>query len=114
MREYILDAKNQRLGRLASKIALLLQAKNSAAYNPRLEGDTKVIVKNIKEIELSGKKAEQKIYYRHTGYMGHLKEIKFKEQFAKNPGSVLRHAVLGMLPKNRLAAKRLKKLIIEQ
>ena len=114
MEEIIIDAKKQRLGRLAVKIATLLQNKESVNYEPRLEGDNKVIVKNIQDMEISGNKAEQKIYYRHTGYMGHLREKTYKEIFAKDPAWVLRHAVSGMLPKNRLQAKRLKRLIIEK
>jgi len=111
--DIIIDAKKQRLGRLATKIATILQNKNSVTYEPRLEGGNRVIVKNITDIEISGNKADQKIYYRHTGYMSHLKEKTYKEAFAKNPAWVLRHAVAGMLPKNRLQAKRLKQLIIE-
>ena len=114
MAEIILDAKNQKLGRLASKIATILQGKDKAEYEPRLEGGNKIIVKNIKDIEISGRKAEQKIYYHHTGYMGHLREKTYEEAFAKNPEWVLRHAVAGMLPKNRLQAKRLNQLIIEK
>ncbi|MFA4999719.1 MAG: 50S ribosomal protein L13 [Parcubacteria group bacterium] len=112
--EITIDAKNQKLGRLATKIASILQNKINVAYEPRLEGGNKVIVKNISGMEISGRKAEQKIYYRHTGYMGHLREKTYKEAFAKNPAWVLRHAVAGMLPKNRLQAKRLKQLIIEK
>ncbi|MFA5052639.1 MAG: 50S ribosomal protein L13 [Parcubacteria group bacterium] len=112
--EIVIDAKKQKLGRLATKIAAILQNKESVAYEPRLEGGNKVIVKNISEMEISGRKNEQKIYYRHTGYMGHLKEKSYKEAFAKNPAWVLRHAVSGMLPKNRLQAKRLKQLVIEK
>jgi large subunit ribosomal protein L13 len=112
--EIIIDAKNQKLGRLAVKIASVLQNKESVAYEPRLEGGNKVIVKNISEMEISGNKADQKVYYRHTGYMGHLKEKTYKEAFSKDPAWVLRHAVAGMLPKNRLQAKRLKQLIIER
>lgn len=112
--EYIIDAKNQKLGRLAAKVSHLLQAKNQAKYNPRLEGDNKVIVKNIKDIELSGRKAEQKVYYHHTGYMGHLKTKTYKQVAEKDPAWAFRHAVRGMLPKNSLQDKRLKRLIIEK
>jgi large subunit ribosomal protein L13 len=111
--EIIIDAKKQRLGRLASQIATVLQNKGGVDYNPRLEGGNKVIVKNVSGIEISGKKAEQKIYYRHTGYIGNLKEKTYEEAFAKDPKWVLRHAVRGMLPKNKLQEKRLKNLIIE-
>lgn len=113
MKEIILDAKNQKLGRLASKIASLLQGKDSATYEPRLEGENRVIVKNIKNVEVTGKKAEQKVYYRHTGYMGHLKEKSYKEAFEKSPAWVLKNAVSHMLPKNKLQNKRMKRLVIE-
>lgn len=111
--EYNIDAKNQRLGRLASQIAHILQGKNSVAYQPRLEGDAKVIVSNVGKMEVSGKKADQKIYYRHTGYAGHLKKRTYREFFKQSPKEVLRAAVLRMLPKNRLQARRIQKLIIQ-
>ena len=113
MKEIIIDAKNQKLGRLASKIAVLLQNKEGVDYEPRLKGENKVIVKNIKSLELSGKKGDQKIYYHHTGYMGHLREKTYNEAFKADPSWVLKHAVKGMLPKNRLQDKRLKQLVIE-
>jgi len=113
MKEIILDAKNQKLGRLASKIASLLQGKDSTAYEPRLEGDNHVVVKNIKDIEVTGRKADQKVYYRHTGYMGHLREKSYKEAFEKSPAWVLKTAVKNMLPKNRLQDKRMKRLVVE-
>lgn len=112
--EITIDATKQKLGRLATQIAHILQNKGSVAYEPRLEGGNKVVVKNITAIEIGGNKAEKKIYYRHTGYMGHLKEKTYKEAIAKDPAWALRHAVRGMLPKNRLQAKRLKQLIIEK
>ncbi|MDD5098934.1 MAG: 50S ribosomal protein L13 [Candidatus Colwellbacteria bacterium] len=114
MTDIIIDAKNQKLGRLASKIATILQNKTSAAFNPRLKGENKVIVKNIESLEITGKKADQKVYYRHTGYMGHLREKTYAEAFASDPSWVLKHAVRGMLPKNRLQDKRMKQLIIEK
>jgi len=111
--KHIIDAKNKKLGRLASEIAVLLQGKNKPDYNPRLEGSEVVHVTNIKEVELTGSKASSKIYYRHAGQLGHLKEKKFKDVFERNPGWVLRHAVRLMLPKNKLQTKRLKRLVIE-
>jgi large subunit ribosomal protein L13 len=114
MKEYIIDAKGKKLGRLASEIALILQGKKNPSYNPRVEGEDRVVVKNIKEIVLTGNKFNEKKYYRHTGPLGHLKEKKFSDVFAKNPQWVLRHAVRLMLPKNRLASKRLKRLFIEK
>ncbi|MCL4399895.1 50S ribosomal protein L13 [Patescibacteria group bacterium] len=112
--EHVIDAKNKRLGRLATEIATILQGKHKPGYNPRLEGDDTVRIKNISKLTLSGNKAKTKIYYRHTGPLGHLKEDKFAYVFEKKPEWVLRHAVRLMLPKNKLAAKRLKKLIIEK
>jgi large subunit ribosomal protein L13 len=114
MADYIVDAKNKTLGRLATEIAHVLQEKNSPHYNPRLEGSLRVIVKNVKEVRVSGKKAEKKVYYRHTGYMGHLREIPFRHAAEKDMGKVLKRAVHGMLPKNFLRDKRLTRLIIEQ
>ncbi|HEY4523818.1 MAG TPA: 50S ribosomal protein L13 [Candidatus Paceibacterota bacterium] len=109
---YEIDAKNKPLGRLASEIAHLLQDKNSPKYEQRLPGENRVLVINVHEIKVTGKKADQKIYYRHTGYMGHLKEKTFKQAFAK-PAWVLRHAVRGMLPKNFLIDRRMKRLEIK-
>ena len=112
--EYLIDATDKKLGRLASEIALLLQGKNTARYNPRLPGDEKVLVKNVSKVVVTGRKHEQKIYYHHTGYMGHLRERKFKEVFQKSPEKVLWKAVYNMLTKNRLRIKRLKRLKIER
>lgn len=111
--EYQIDAKNKKLGRLSSEIATILQGKRNPKYNPKFLGGDKVVVKNIKEMSFTGKKTGQKIYYKHTGPLGHLKEKKFADVFKKNPAWVLRHAVRLMLPKNRLNAKRLKNLKIE-
>lgn len=112
--EHLIDAKNQKLGRLASRIAHILQGKQYPSYNPRIEGTDSVRVKNIQQIEVTGKKMEQKIYYRHAGKLGHLKRKKLEDVFVKDPSWVLRHAVTLMLPKNRLRAKRLKRFIIEK
>lgn len=111
--KYTLDAKNKPLGRLASEIARLLQGKNDARYAPNLAGENEVVVKNAKEVRLSGHKADTKIYYRHSGYVGHLKETKFEKLRAERPEEVLRRAVRGMLPKNRLLKVRLKKMTFE-
>lgn len=111
--DHTIDAQGKRLGRLASEIAVILQGKKHANYNPKNEGTDRVIVKNAKKITVTGRKATQKIYYKHTGPLGHLKERKFAETFEKNPGWTLKHAVRLMLPKNRLNIRRLKRLIIE-
>lgn len=112
--EHIIDASNQKLGRLASRISVVLQGKISASYEPRLSGSERVIVKNAGRIVVTGRKSKNKIYYRHTGYMGHLKEKTFREAFEQSPEQVLRRAVYNMLPKNRLRAKRLRRLVIER
>lgn len=109
---YEIDAKNKPLGRLASEIAHLLQDKNSPKYEQRLTGENRVLVVNVGAMKVTGRKADQKIYYRHTGYMGHLKKKTFKQAFA-NPAWVLRHAVRGMLPKNFLIDRRMKRLEIK-
>ncbi len=113
MKEYIIDAENKKLGRIASEVAVILQGKHDPSYEPRLVGDDTVVVKNIKQIKVSGSKEDQKIYYRHAGPLGHLKQRTYRQMFGKNPAWVLRHAVNLMLPKNRLRKQRMKKLIIE-
>ncbi len=109
--DYHIDAKNKILGRLASDIATILQGKKSAKYEPRLVGSDKVFVVNCDGIKVTGKKFKNKIYYKHTGYVGHLKEKTFEQMMAKDPRKVLREAVRRMLPKNFLNAKRLKNLV---
>lgn len=112
--EYLIDAENKRLGRLASEIALILQGKKNPQYEPRLAGDDRVRIKNVTKITVSGKKERQKIYYHQpAGYLGHLKKRTYRQVFGKDPAKVLRLAVLRMLPKNKLRAKRMKRLIIE-
>jgi len=112
--DYVIDAKNKNLGRLASEIAVILQGKKSPKYEPRLKGSDKVIVRNLSQMKISGKKYFQKVYYKHTGPLGHLKTRKYREVFSKNPVWILRHSVNLMLPKNKLRAKRIKNLIIEK
>lgn len=110
---YEIDAKNKKLGRLASDIAVILQGKKSVMYNPRLASGDKVVVKNLDKLDLGVVKMEKKIYYRHTGYMGHLKEKTLKQEWQKSPEKVLRMAVKRMLPKNFLKDKRMSKLKVE-
>lgn len=113
MKQQIINAKGKSLGRIASEIAVLLQGKHTPAYEARLESDVKVVVENIGEMIVTGKKVKQKKYYKHTGPIGHLKETKFEEKMEKKPDWVLKRAVRLMLPKNRLQAKRMKRLIIK-
>jgi large subunit ribosomal protein L13 len=112
MKEYKFNASNQILGRLATQIAVLLQAKNTPQYEQNKSGGVKVTVDNISKIKVTGKKYNQKLYRHHTGYIGHLKTRTYKQVFEKNPSEVLRKAVMGMLPKNKLRSKRIKNLII--
>lgn len=112
--EYIIDAKNQTLGRLATKIAVILQGKDKASYDPSKIVDIKVIVKNVKQIKISGNKAETKVYQRHTGYMGHLRTAKYKDVQKQHPERILEHAVKGMLPKNFIRDRRMQLLVIEK
>jgi large subunit ribosomal protein L13 len=109
--DYHIDAKDKVLGRVATDIALILQGKKSAKYEQNRVSDDKVYVKNVDGIKVTGDKAEQKTYYRHTGYVGHLKELSYNQKFAKDPKVVLRQAVRKMLPKNFLNQKRIKNLV---
>lgn len=111
---HIIDATNKILGRLSTQIAILLRGKHKPNFTPYLDLGDYVVVKNIKKIKLTGKKTEQKKYYRHSGYLGSLKEISFKKIFEKDPSWILRKAVSGMLPKNKLRAKMIKRLKITQ
>ncbi|MEK9154709.1 MAG: 50S ribosomal protein L13 [Patescibacteria group bacterium] len=112
--DYIIDATDKKLGRLASEVALILQGKKNPQYEPRLEGEDRVIIKNISKISISDKKAKQKIYYRHTTQIGHLKSQTMAMMLeSKGPGEVLKKVVREMLPENKLRIKRIKKLIIE-
>src|SRR3989304_1448085 len=111
--QYTIDATNKKLGRLASEIAVILQGKKNPKYEPRLEGEDKVIVKNIDKLEINPKKMEQKIYYRHTTQIGHLKEQSLRLFLEKKgPAGVLRKVVREMLPENKLRIRRMKRLII--
>lgn len=109
-----IDAKDKILGRLASKLALILQGKDSLEFAPYKEGDTSVVVINSDRLNLSGKKLEQKKYYHHTGWPGGIREKSLKELFKKDSREVLRKAVWGMLPKNKLRVRRMKRLKIYQ
>lgn len=109
---YVIDATNQVLGRLATQIATLLRGKHKPTYTPSIDGGDFVIVVNCEKIKIMGKKADQKIYYRHTGYPGGLKATPYRMLLAKHPDRILRNAVKGMLPKNRLGRRLLTKLRI--
>ena len=106
----LVDADGQILGRLATEIADTLRGKNKPAYTPHVDTGDFVIVVNAEKVRVTGKKLEQKIYYRHSGYPGGLRERTLAEQLARRPEEVIRKAVKGMLPKNKLAAAQLRKL----
>lgn len=107
---YLVDAEGEVLGRLASRIASRLRGKHNPLYTPHADmGDTIVVI-NADKIVLTGKKMEKKIYYRHSGYIGGLKEISAGKLLEKKPESLIRYAVKGMLPKNRLGSKLYTKL----
>lgn len=108
--EYIIDAKNKRLGRVASEIAVILQGKKNPNYERNQVSRDRVIVKNADKITISGNKAKDKVYYHHTGHMGHLKELKYEVAFKRDPQKVLRETVKHMLPKNFLNQKRINNL----
>tara|TARA_B100000427_G_scaffold329816_1_gene348107 strand:+ start:13534 stop:13977 length:444 start_codon:yes stop_codon:yes gene_type:complete len=107
---FSINADGQVLGRLASQIAKQLIGKNSVQYTPSIDVGDFVVVYNAEKIILKGNKSEQKIYYRHSGYPGGLKEIKFKAMLDRNPEYIIMNAVKGMLPKNKLGRQMLTKL----
>ena len=108
-RWFLVDAKNQVLGRLASQVAAVLKGKNRPTYAPSVTGDYVVVV-NADKIRLTGRKAEQKIYYQHSGYPGGLRATAAGKMMARRPEYVIREAVRGMLPKNPLGRECLRKL----
>ena len=108
-----IDASGKILGRLASEITILLRGKHKSNFQPNEDGGDFVIVKNVSKIRVTGKKMEKKKYYRHSGYLGGLKEISLKELFAKDPAKVLKIAVLRMLPRNKLSREQIKRLKFE-
>lgn len=107
---YIVDAKGAVLGRLASLIASRLRGKHNPLFTPHVDTGDWVVVINADKIVLTGRKLDQKCYYRHSGYIGGLKTITAKKLLEKRPEDLIRFAVKGMLPKNRLGSKLFKKL----
>ncbi len=110
---HIIDATGKVLGRLASEIAVLLRGKHKPNFVPYQDVGDFVVVKNIDKIRITGKKMEKKKYYRHTGYLGGLRVTSLEKLFAKNPAEVLKRAVWGMLPRNKLRSKQIKRLKIK-
>ncbi len=109
---YVVDAEGQTLGRLATRIADTLRGKRKPQYTPHTDTGDFVVVVNAEKIGVTGKKLDEKMYRRHSGYPGGLKERPLREELARRPTEVLRKAVKGMLPRNRLARAQLLKLKI--
>ena len=107
---YVVDATGHTLGRLTSEIAKILRGKHKPIYTPHIDTGDYVIVVNADKIKVSGKKLDQKIYYRHSDYVGGMKETTLKEMLAKKPEDVIKLAVKGMLPKGPLGTQMIKKL----
>lgn len=107
---HVIDAEGKTLGRLSSEIAVLLQGKHKPIYVPYLNTGDYVIVINAEKIRVTGKKLEQKMYYRHSGYHGGLKEETLTQVLKKKPTRVLQHSVKGMLPKNAMGRRMLSRL----
>lgn len=107
---YVVDAEDETLGRLASRIATILRGKHKPVYSPSVDCGDYVIVVNAEKIAVTGRRMEQKMYYRHSGYPGGLKSLTLRQQLEQHPERVIELAVRGMLPKNKLGRKMFKKL----
>jgi large subunit ribosomal protein L13 len=107
---HVVDATGQTLGRLASKIAHIMRGKHKPIYSPSVDVGDYVIVINAEKIRVTGGKLDKKIYYRHSGYPGGIKEIALRDLLEKHPTRVIKYAVRGMLPRNRLGRRMFKKL----
>jgi large subunit ribosomal protein L13 len=109
---YVVNAENKVLGRLASEIANRLRGKHKPTFSNFIDNGDFIVVTNAEKVALTGNKLADKKYYRHTGYMGGLKETSAKDLLVKHPTDLIMHAVRGMLPKNKLGRAQLKKLKI--
>lgn len=109
---HLFDANEKVLGRLASEIASILSGKNKVDYVPYLDKGDFVVIVNASKIKLSGKKENQKMYYRHSGYPSGLRSKSVKDTRENQPEQLIRHAVIGMMPRNRLARQMIKKLFV--
>jgi large subunit ribosomal protein L13 len=109
---HLIDAEGQTLGRLATESARLLRGKNKPQYTPHVDTGDFVVVVNAEKVAVTGKKAEQKVYYRHTGRPGGLKETSYEVMLERKPTEILRKAVKGMMPRTRLGRQQFRKLKI--
>jgi large subunit ribosomal protein L13 len=108
----LIDASDKVVGKVAVEIASILRGKTKPVFTPHVDTGDFVVVINAEKVKLTGNKLEQKVYYRHSGYMGGIKAASAKSLMAKNPEEILRHAVRGMLPKNSLGKSMFRKLKI--
>lgn len=109
---YVVDAEGKTLGRLASEIAKVLRGRHKPIFTPHMDTGDYVIVVNAEKIKVSGKKLDQKIYYKHSGYVGGMKETTLKDMLKKHPERVVEYAVNGMLPKGHLGRQMYRKLFV--
>ena len=109
---FVVDATDLTLGRLASEVAAVLRGKHKPIYTPFLDTGDNVIIVNADKIKVTGKKLDQKLYRKHSAYVGGFKETTLREMMNKKPEDVIKHAVKGMLPKNSLGRNMLKKLFV--
>lgn len=107
------DATDRAVGRVATEVAVMLRGKNKADFTPHIDGGDFVVVKNASKLKFTGKKFVQKDFYHHTQYPGGLKTTSLKSVFQKDPGEVVKRAVYGMLPKNKLRDEMMKRLTVE-
>ena len=107
---YVVDAEGKTLDRLASQVAAILKGKNKPTFTPHVDGGDYVIVINAEKVAVTGKKRSEKIYKRHTGYPGGLRELTFEQLLEKHPEEIVRHAVKGMMPTGKLGRQMFKKL----
>ncbi|MBQ9361706.1 MAG: 50S ribosomal protein L13 [Lachnospiraceae bacterium] len=109
---YVVDAEGQTLGRLAANVAAVLRGKNKPTYTPFLDTGDYVIIVNADKFKVTGKKLDQKIYKRHSGYVGGLKQTTLRKTMEKKPKFAMEHAIIGMLPKGPLGRQMAKKLFV--
>jgi large subunit ribosomal protein L13 len=107
---FVVDATDQTLGRLASDVAVILRGKHKPTYAPHVDGGDFVVIINAEKVAVTGNKAEQKVYHRHSGYPGGLRELSFAQMQERYPERIIENAVRGMIPKNRLGRQVLTKL----
>lgn len=110
---HTIDATDKVLGRLAVEVSILLRGKHKPTWAPNVDDGDTVVIENVDKIRVTGKKLDQKLYRKHTGYPGHLRETTLRERMVKDASGVFTDAVSGMLPKNKLRNEMLKRLIIK-